>query len=302
MVLKDAIGNTPTVRLRNVERWLGGEAQIFAKLEMMNPGGSIKDRAALAMLQKEIKDGRLRKGGKIVSATSGNFGISLAMLSTTHGYNTTVVMPESASEERRSLVKAYGARLIVPNQGGMSEAVSVAKEIADKEGAIYLDQFVNPESIRCHYNGTGRELWVDMQSKLDIFLSGVGTGGTLCGVASFLKEQKNTIMIYAVEPSESPTLSGGKPSSHGIEGIGADFIPPLYSPEIVDSVVRVSTDEAKDAARTLARLEGIFAGISSGASLAAIKRLVTDGIILKERVAFVIADGGERYFSRGIID
>lgn len=296
----NAIGNTPTVRLKRVERLLG-EVELYAKCEYMNPGGSIKDRAAAAILGKAKKDGLIKHRGRVATATSGNFGISLSMLCAHLGYKATVVMPTSASKERVCLVRAYGGEVKLVD-GGMAEAIKVAHKVTAATGALYLDQFTSPESVKCHYTGTGREIWQNMQSKIDIFVAGVGTGGTLVGAGSFLKKCNSKLKIYAVEPSESPVLSGGKAQKHGIEGIGADLIPPLFNREIVDGIVGVSLDESIEALRLLAKEEGIFAGVSTGASLAAIIRLSKTGKLKNKRVVFIIADGGERYFSRGVID
>ena len=273
----NAIGNTPTVRLKRIERLLG-EVELYAKCEYMNPGGSIKDRAAAAILTKAREDGILKPQGKVVTATSGNFGISLSMLCAHLGYKATVVMPTSASEERVCLVRAYGGEVKLVD-GGMAEAIKVARGVTAATGALCLDQFTSYESVKCHY-----------------------TGGTLVGAGSFLKKCNSRLKIYAVEPSESPVLSGGKAQKHGIEGIGADLIPPLFNREIVDGIVGVSLDESIEALRLLAKEEGIFAGVSTGASLAAIIRLSKTGKLKNKRVVLIIADGGERYFSRGVID
>lgn len=302
MLFFECIGRTPTVRLKRLEERYGLGFRLYAKCEMINPSGSIKDRATGAILCRLENDGALRDGARLVTATSGNFGISIAMLSASRGYRAVVVMPESASEERQKLMRAYGADVVLVS-GGMTSAISRAKEITEGErNAIYLDQFENAESFNCHYIGTGRELWRDMQTEVDIFVSGVGTSGTLSGIGVFLKEQKSEVEIIAVEPSESAVLSGGIQGSHGIEGIGAGFVPPLYRRDIVDEMIGVRTEEAIECMRELARCEGIFTGISSGASLAAILKLSRTRNIKGKSVAFILADRGERYFSRGVID
>ena len=302
MIFSECIGRTPTVRLQGLEERLGLGFRLYAKCEMMNPSGSVKDRATKAILGRLESNGALWTGARLVTATSGNFGISLAMLTTSLGYGAIIVMPESASEERQKLMQAYGAE-VVPVSGGMTSAISRAKEIAEGErGAIYLDQFENIESFNCHYTGTGRELWCNMQTEIDIFASGVGTSGTLSGIGAFLKEQKSDLEIIAVEPCESAVLSGGHQGSHGIEGIGAGFVPTLYRRDIVNEVIGVRTEEAIECMRELARCEGVFAGISSGASLAAILKLARARDINGKNVAFILADRGERYFSRGVID
>lgn len=303
MRIDDCIGKTPTVRLGEIEKRHSLACRLYAKSELQNPGGSIKDRVAAAMLDCTEKDGKLRAGAEIVTATSGNFGIALAMLSAARGYKAKIFMPSSASEERRRLIRAYGARIITPSAEGMTAAMDEAISVAGSEtDAIYLDQFTSYDGVKCHYAGTGRELWEDMSTNIDIFITGVGTGATISGVAKFLKERKRDVKIIAVEPCESAVLSGGAVGAHIIEGIGAGFVPPLYRADLVDEIVSVSADEAVEATRELARCEGILAGISSGASLAAILKLSKSHALDGKGVAFILCDRGERYFSRGVLD
>lgn len=243
----------------------------------------------------------LRDGGSIITATSGNFGIALAMLSAHYGYKAMIVMPSSASEERRRLIRAYAGEVILTDKG-MSEAIRAAEKMARKDGSVYIDQFAMREGVVCHFSGTGGELWVDMQSNIVIFATGVGTGATLSGVGAFLKSQKKNIRIIGVEPSESAVISGGEAGIHGIDGIGAGFVPPLYDANVVDEVKAVSSGEAVEHMIELARTEGIFAGISSGASLAAIIDICKREGLKEKRIAFILSDRGERYFSRGVID
>ena len=300
MNISECIGRTMTVRLTEIERRFGLNCEIYGKAELMNPGGSVKDRVAMAILESE-RQGKLHRGDKVITATSGNFGIALAMLSAHHGYKAKIVMPSSASEERRRLIKAYGQE-VISIDGGMREAIDTAEKMARESGGSYIDQFTNRKGVECHYKGTGRELWVDMQSNIDIFITVVGTGATLSGVGTFLKERKRGIRIIGVEPKESAVLSGYTVGAHSIEGIGAGFVPPLYDATLVDGIEAVSSDEAKEYTREIARCEGIFAGISSGASLAAAVGLCRREELRKKRIAIILCDRGERYFSRGVID
>ena len=292
------IGNTPLVRLRRIEEYLGLKCALFGKAEFMNPAGSIKDRVAVAMISSYESAGALRKGNSIVEATSGNTGIALAMLGALHGYRVRIIMPEGASSERAELMRAYGAEVLLSDRAsGISGAIAVAEEIArNDKSAVIMRQFDNAECIRCHYSTTAREIARDMLCNIDAFVCGVGTGATLVGVGRFLKVSFAT-KIYAVEPAESAVLSGGTSSAHGIDGIGAGFVPNFYDYELVDSVIRISTEEAVEMTRLLARREGLLVGISSGANLAAAVKI---GRNKEWRVAMPLCDRGERYFSRGI--
>ena len=301
-MLDKMIGNTSMLRLKTIEKLHSLECRLYAKAELMNPGGSIKDRAALALIEDKERSGELTKGKRIVEATSGNLGIAVAMISAERGYKAIIVMPEGASEERIDLIKAYGAAPLIGGKN-MAQALELAKELlrGDKN-SISLNQFTNYAAVECHYHGTGCEIWRNMKTKVDIFITGVGTGATLHGVGKFLKDKNISTRVIAVEPSESAVLSGGRAGKHGIDGIGAGFIPPLYSDSIVDEVVTVSTDEALAALRELAHTEGIFAGISSGASLAASLKVGKREESKDKNLVFILCDRGERYFSRGIID
>ena len=240
--------------------------------------------------------GRLMPKSEIIEATSGNTGISLAMIGAKRGYRVKIIMPEGASEERIRLMRAYGAEVILsPKNDGMTGAIDMAKAMEDV-GSVALGQFERSVCIDCHYYGTGRELYKDLGGRIDVFISGVGTGATLMGIAKYLKKMK-AVRVVAVEPSESAVLSGGLAGRHGIDGIGAGFVPPFYTPELVDEVARVSTDEATEYCRLLAKTEGILVGISTGASLAAAVRIAKrEGV----NIALILCDRGERYFSRGI--
>ena len=296
------IGNTPMIRLRKIEKRHSLECRLYAKAELMNPGGSIKDRAALALIKDKERSRELTRGKRIVEATSGNLGIAIAMLSAKRGYKATIVMPEGASEERKKLIKAYGAEVLTVGDN-MRQTIEYAEELlrADKE-TVSLNQFTTRAGVECHYHGTGSEIWRNMKSKVDIFLAGVGTGATIHGVGKILKEKNKSTRVIAVEPSESALLSGGSAGKHGIDGIGPGFIPPLYPASLVDVAVTVTTDEALSFTRELAHTEGIFAGISSGASLAAAVRVGKREENKDKNIVFILCDRGERYFSRGIID
>lgn len=298
--VSDLIGNTPTVRLSRIEEKLCLPCQLLAKLEGFNPSGSVKDRATLFMLSAEEKRGRLGRGSVIVEPTSGNTGISLAMLSAASGYRAVIVMPSSASREREMIIRAYGGEVIRVN-GGMSESVSEAeKMLSETEGSLTLSQFKNPENMRAHRLTTGPELYADTQGRVDIFVAGVGTAGTLMGVGGYLKEIDPSVRVIAVEPSESAVLSGDKPSSHKIQGIGAGFVPPLFNPDLCDGIERVSYDEAVEGARLLASAEGVFCGISSGAALIAAIRMAKNEQNKGKSIAVLLPDGGDRYLSCGL--
>ena len=292
------IGNTSLLRLRRIEEHLGLKCALFGKAEFMNPAGSIKDRVAAAMIDSYERQGLLRKGNVIIEATSGNTGIALAMLGALHGYRVKIVMPEGASDERAKLIKAYGAEVIPSErERGMTGAIELAEEMSkNDERAVMMRQFENTACVKRHYNTTARELAKNMLCNIDAFVCGVGTGATLIGIGRFLKESFAT-RIYAVEPEESPVLSGGVASAHGIDGIGAGFVPNFYDKALVDSVLRVSTDEAIEMTKLLARHEGLLVGISSGANLAAAVKIGKNN---EWRIALPLCDRGERYFSRGI--
>ncbi|MBQ8414685.1 MAG: cysteine synthase A [Clostridia bacterium] len=295
------IGRTPVVRLSSVEKHFGLCARLYAKLESFNPSGSVKDRAALFMLEDGKRRGIISRGSVIVEATSGNMGISLAMLSSVYGCRCVIVMPDSMSEERRRLIAAYGGELVLGDGAkGMQGAIERAGELLSEiKAACSLSQFENPMNRLAHYNTTGPEIYSDMRGEVDIFVSGVGTGGTISGTGRYLKEKKPSVITVAVEPSESAVLSGKKRGSHSIQGIGAGFVPPLFDREVVDFVMAVSGSEAASACRVLGRLEGIFSGISSGAAISAAITLGKREENRGKNILVIFPDGGEKYLSVG---
>ncbi|NEZ47091.1 cysteine synthase A [Clostridium niameyense] len=298
--LVDLIGNTPLFKLNNMTE--DNMAHIYIKLEKFNPGGSIKDRAALGMIEAAEKDGILKKGDVIVEPTSGNTGIGLAMVGRFKGYRVIIVMPDSMSMERRSMLKAYGAELILTEGSkGMQGAIEKAEEIAKgKDGYFIPQQFSNKANAQKHYETTAIEILEDL-GEVDAFVSSVGTSGTLSGVGKKLKEVNKNIKVIAVEPSDSPVISGGKSGSHKIQGIGAGFIPELYDKNVVDEVMTITNEAAYEYAKNVAKKEGILLGISSGANIAAafaIAKKLGKG----KKVVTVAPDGGEKYMSLGLYD
>jgi cysteine synthase len=292
----ELIGRTPLVRLARFEPEI--PARLIAKLESANPGGSLKDRIALAMIETAEAAGELRPGGSVVEATSGNTGIGLALVSAARGYRLTLTMPESMSVERRALLSAYGAELVLtPAAEGMRGAVARAAEIAAERGAFQPRQFDNPANPDVHRRTTALEIWNDTDGTIDLLVAGAGTGGTLTGVGQVLKDKKPEIQVYAVEPAESPVLSGGAPGPHGIQGIGPGFVPGVLDPTVYDGVVRVDVEQARAAARRLARTEGILAGVSGGAALHAAAELARRPEHAGRVVVVVLPDTGERYLS-----
>jgi cysteine synthase A len=272
--------------------------RLLAKLESANPAGSVKDRIALAMVEAAEDDGRLTPGGHIVEPTSGNTGVGLAMVAAAKGYRVTFAMPESMSVERRALLAAYGAEVVLtPAAQGMAGAVAVARDLADREGWYLPGQFDNPANPEVHRRTTAQEIWDDTGGQVDVLVAGVGTGGTLTGVGQVLREKNHDLTVVAVEPAESPVLSGGAPGPHGIQGIGAGFVPAVLDTAIYDEVVRVTVDEARAAARRLARLEGILAGVSSGAAVHAAVLVARRERHRGAVVVVVLPDTGERYLS-----
>ena len=288
------IGGTPLLQLKN----LPGGARILAKLEYLNPAGSVKDRAALYMLNDAEEKGLLKPGGVIIEPTSGNTGIGLAAVAADRGYRCVIVMPDSMSAERIKLMQAYGAQVVL-TPGTMSDAIAKAQELAMKlPGSFIAGQFENPANAMAHYCTTGPEIWRDTEGKVDLFLAGVGTGGTITGVGRYLKEQNEKVQIVGVEPADSPVLSGGQPGKHGLQGIGAGFVPDVLDVSILDRVVTVSTQEAYDAARRLAKTQGILVGISSGAALAAAYRLSPE--YPGKTLVVLLPDTGDRYLSTNL--
>ena len=302
--ITETIGRTPLLELVGLEKALGLQARIFAKLECFNPGGSVKDRAALSMIRAAEADGRLQPGGLIVEPTSGNTGIGLALAARALGYRTILTMPESMSLERRQLLKAYGAELVLtPAAQGMSGAVAKAKQIAESTpGAFMPNQFDNAANAKAHFETTGPEIWADMEGRIDAFVSGVGSGGTITGAGGYLKRCDPGIRIVAVEPDASPVLSGGKAGPHKIQGIGAGFVPGTLDTAVYHEVIRITNEEAADMARKVLDTDAVFVGISSGSALAAAVRLASRPEYAQARIAVVLPDTGERYISTGLFD
>ena len=292
------IGNTPLVELRNLTK--GGVAGVALKLEYWNPGHSVKDRIALSMIEAAEEEGRLKPGSTIVEPTSGNTGIALAMLAAARGYRCVLTMPDSMSVERRLLLKAYGARIVLtPGREGMAGAIAKAKEIHALSPTDYFMpmQFENPANPEAHRRGTALEILRDTEGKVDIFVAGVGTGGTITGTGEALKAAKPSIKVVAVEPDSSPVLSGGAKGPHGIQGIGAGFVPKVLDLSLVDRIETVSNDEAMEMARRLAREEGILSGISCGAAAHVAVKLAREPANAGRTIVVILPDSGERYLS-----
>jgi cysteine synthase A len=289
------IGHTPLLELQNIEKEL--PARILAKLEFLNPGGSAKDRIALNMIEDAEKKGLLKEGSVIIEPTSGNTGIGLACVAAAKGYRTIIVMPDSMSVERRLLMTAYGAELVLtPGTEGMSGSIAKAEELAAQiPGSFIPDQFSNPANPAAHRASTGPEIWEDTDGNVDIFVAGVGTGGTITGVGEFLKEKNPNIQIVAVEPAASPLLSGGKAGPHGLQGIGANFIPKVLNTDIYDRIIPVTEEEAYAAGRLLGKKEGVLVGISSGAALHAAMELAKENA--GKTIVVLLPDTGDRYLS-----
>lgn len=300
--MEDLLGCTPLLELANIEKKLALPARVLAKLEYFNPSGSVKDRPAFSMIRDAEKKGLLKPGGLIIEPTSGNMGIGLAAAGAALGYRVIVVMPESMSLERRKLVKAYGAELVLtPAASGMAGAIAKADELRKQNpDGIVLGQFTNPANPLAHRNGTGPEIYNALNGNIDIFVAGVGTGGTLTGVGEYLKSRNPAIGIVAVEPVDSPVLSGGKAGPHGIQGIGAGFVPEILNRSIIDEVMTAGTDEAFKACRMLASSEGILAGISSGACLACVLKLAGLKENRQKTIVALLPDSGEKYLSTAL--
>jgi len=298
----ELIGNTPIVRLHNIDIELYGE--IYAKCEFMNPSSSVKDRIALNMITKALESGKINKDTHIIEPTSGNTGIGLASICASMGLKLTLTMPESMSLERRQLIAAYGANIVLtPSNLGMSGAVNRAKELSELDkNSIVLDQFSNPDNPLSHEKTTALEILNDMDKMVDIFVAGVGTGGTISGVGKVLKEEIQDVRVVAVEPLASNVLSGGTPAPHKIQGIGAGFIPKTLNTNIYDEIIMIENDEAMDMAREIAKKEGILVGISSGANVAAAVKLASKLENKGKRILTILCDSGERYLSTGMFD
>ncbi|MBP1576072.1 MAG: cysteine synthase A [Oscillospiraceae bacterium] len=298
------VGNTPLLHLARLEKELNLSAEIFGKIEGQNPAGSVKDRAALFMINDAEKEGRLKEGGVLIEPTSGNTGIGICALAASRGYRAVIVMPDHMSPERRKLMQAYGAKVVLTDgKLGMAGAIAKASQLEREiPGSLLLGQFENPANAQVHYQTTGPEIWRDTEGNLDAFVAGIGTGGTFTGVGRYLKEQKSEIRLVAVEPASSAVLSGGQSGSHGLQGIGAGFIPEILDRSLIDEILRVTEEEAFTAARLLAGKEGILAGISSGAALQAAIKLAKREEFAGKRIVVLLPDTGERYLSTELFD
>lgn len=300
--ITEIVGNTPLLRLLGMEEKHQLKAAVLAKLEYLNPTGSSKDRAALYMIRDAEEKGLLKEGGTIIEPTSGNTGIGLASIAAAKGYQLILTMPDTMSQERRNMLKAYGARLVLTEGAlGMAGAVEKAKELHEEiPGSIIAGQFDNPANAQAHRETTGPEIWRDTEGKVDILVAGVGTGGTLTGTGEFLKEKNPGIQVVAVEPLASPLLSRGRSGSHGIQGIGANFIPGLLNREIYDQVIAVGDKDAINWAKDIAKTEGFLVGISSGAAMCAAAQLAAMEEHAGKNIVVVLPDSGDRYYSTAL--
>ena len=300
--VNELTGNTPLMEVRNIEKAEGLEARLLVKLEYLNPAGSAKDRVARAMIEDAEERGILKPGSTIVEPTSGNTGIGLASIAASKGYHVILTMPDTMSVERRNILKAYGAEIVLTEGSkGMAGAIEKAEEIVrETEGSFLAGQFVNPVNPRAHYETTGPEIWRDTDGKVDIFIAGVGTGGTLSGTGRYLKEQNPDVRVIAMEPAGSPVLSGGKPGPHAIQGIGGGFIPDTLDTTVYDEVITIDDESCFDRARQMGRLEGILIGISGGAALEAGVRVAKRPENRGKTIVVLLPDSGDRYYSTPI--
>ena len=295
----DLVGGTPLLEAKNLERELGLKAKILMKLEYLNPAGSVKDRIARAMILDAREKGLLKEGATLIEPTSGNTGIGLASMAASLGYRLILTMPETMSVERRNILKAYGAEIVLTDGArGMTGAIEKAKELAQEIPDSFIPgQFENPVNPKAHIETTGPEIWEDTKGKVDIFVAGVGTGGTITGVGTYLKEKNPNVKIVAMEPSDSPVLSGGKPGPHKLQGIGAGFIPDTLDTEIYDEILTIGSEEAFSGARQIAQKEGVLVGISSGAAFAAAVKLAKWPENEGKTIVVLLPDSGDRYYS-----
>ena len=298
------IGGTPLLELHNLEKELGLKAKVLAKLEYFNPAGSAKDRIARAMIDEAEREGKLGPGSVIIEPTSGNTGIGLASVAAARGYRVIIVMPETMSMERRMLMKAFGAELVLtPGSKGMTGSIEKAEELAASMPHSFIPgQFVNPVNAKAHYETTGPEIWNDTDGTVDVFVAGVGTGGTITGVGRYLKERKAGVKVVAVEPAASAVLSGGRPGPHGLQGIGAGFIPKVLDTGIYDEVIPVENEQAYEAARLIGKKEGVLVGISSGAALFAALELAKRDEYAGKTIVALLPDTGDRYLSTPLFE
>ena len=302
--LTEMIGNTPMLELTKIEEKLNLKAKIFAKIEYFNPAGSVKDRIAMQMILDAEKNGKLKNGSTIIEPTSGNTGIGLASIGTSRGYRVIIVMPESMSLERRKLIKAYGAELVLTEAAlGMKGAIARANQLLEEiKDSVILGQFDNPSNPKVHYLTTGPEIYKDLNGKVDAFVAGVGTGGTISGVGKFLKEQNKKTKVFAVEPASSAVLSNEKPGPHMIQGIGAGFVPNTLNTDIYDEIIKVANEEAFEFGRMISRTEGILVGISSGAALFAGVQLAQRKEFEGKNIVVLLPDNGDRYLSTKLFE
>ena len=302
--IEELVGKTPLLDAFRLRHEQGLYGRLLLKLEYLNPAGSVKDRAALRMIREAETSGRLKPGGTIIEPTSGNTGIGLAALGVPKGYRVILTMPDTMSAERRKLLAAYGAELVLTEGAkGMQGAVDRAKELAEEIPDSFIpDQFGNPANARAHEISTGPEIWEDTDGRVDVFVAGIGTGGTITGTGRYLKRQNPKIKVIAVEPASSPLLSEGKTGAHGLQGIGANFVPELLDTQVYDEIVTVTEDEAYEAARCLACAEGILTGISSGAALWAAMTLAADPDYLDKNIVVLLPDTGDRYLSTSLYE
>lgn len=302
--ITELIGKTPLLEVKKLGKSLGLQARILVKLEYFNPAGSVKDRAALSMIRDAEERGILKEGAVIIEPTSGNTGIGLASIAAARGYRAVFTMPETMSIERRKLLQGYGAEIVLTEgKKGMKGAIEKAAELEREiEGAVVLGQFVNPANPGAHYRTTGPEIWEDTEGNVDVFVAGVGTGGTITGTGGYLKERRAEIEVVAVEPRTSAVLSGEPAGAHGIQGIGAGFVPEILDTEIYDKILTVENKEAYEAAKLLAKEEGILVGISSGAALCAAIRLAEEDAYRGKTIVALLPDTGERYLSTPLFE